>query len=58
MAMFKYKEIQSLNIVVEQLPSSHMDIYEGFGSIVVFNPAIGLITVPAKNYHFQLYSFV
>ncbi|KAL6536824.1 hypothetical protein OROHE_012408 [Orobanche hederae] len=34
MAMFKYKEIQSLNIIVEQLPSSHIDMFEGFGSIV------------------------
>ncbi|XP_057765313.1 uncharacterized protein LOC130986058 [Salvia miltiorrhiza] len=39
-----------------KLPSSHMDMYEGFGSVVVFNPTAGLIAVPAENYRVQLYS--
>ncbi|KAG6407349.1 hypothetical protein SASPL_130338 [Salvia splendens] len=39
-----------------KLPSSHMDMYEGFGSVVVFNPTAGLIAVPAENYRVQFYS--
>lgn len=41
---------------VFQLPSSHMDMYAGFGSAVVFNPAAGLIAVPAENYCVQFYN--
>ncbi|XP_047981141.1 WD repeat-containing protein 75 [Salvia hispanica] len=39
-----------------KLLCSHMDMYEGFGSAVVFNPTAGLIAVPAENYRVQLYS--
>ncbi|KAL6569110.1 hypothetical protein OROHE_003391 [Orobanche hederae] len=53
-------EIVSTSVIcchkAKMLPSSHMDMYEGFGSIVVFNPVAGLIAVPAENYHVQLYS--
>ncbi|KAL6575909.1 hypothetical protein OROHE_000082 [Orobanche hederae] len=48
-------EIVSASVIcchkAKMLPSSHMDMYEGFGSIVVFNPVAGLIAVPAENYH-------
>lgn len=33
-----------------------MDMYAGFGSTVVFNPAAGLIAVPAENYRVQFYN--
>ncbi|KAH6778682.1 Transducin/WD40 repeat-like superfamily protein [Perilla frutescens var. frutescens] len=39
-----------------KVPSSDMDMYEGFGSAVVFNPTAGLIAVPAENYRVQFYS--
>ncbi|KAL6567645.1 hypothetical protein OROGR_001313 [Orobanche gracilis] len=39
-----------------KLPSSHMEMYEGAGSNVVFNNTAGLIAVPTDNYCVQLYS--
>ncbi|KAL3820938.1 hypothetical protein ACJIZ3_006843 [Penstemon smallii] len=39
-----------------KLPSSSLEIYEGFGSGVVFDRAAGLIAVPTENYRVQLYS--
>ncbi|GFQ03218.1 WD repeat-containing protein 75 [Phtheirospermum japonicum] len=39
-----------------KLPSSHMEMYEGFGSNVVFNSTSGLIAVPTENYRVQFYS--
>lgn len=33
-----------------------MDLYEGFGSALVFDPSAGLIAVPAENYRVQFYS--
>ncbi|KAI3456714.1 hypothetical protein Pfo_013377 [Paulownia fortunei] len=39
-----------------KLPSSHMEMYEGFGSGVVFNHTAGLIAVPTENYRVQFYS--
>ncbi|KAL6546997.1 hypothetical protein OROMI_022718 [Orobanche minor] len=39
-----------------KLPSSHMGMYEGVGSNVVFNSTAGLIAVPTDNYRVQLYS--
>ncbi|KAL2245138.1 UNVERIFIED_CONTAM: U3 small nucleolar RNA-associated protein 17, partial [Sesamum indicum] len=36
--------------------SSHMEIYEGFGSGVVFNHTSGLLAVPTENYRVQFYS--
>ncbi|PIN01346.1 WD40 repeat protein [Handroanthus impetiginosus] len=39
-----------------KLPSSHMEIYEGFGSGVVLNHTTGLIAVPTENYRVQFYS--
>ncbi|KAL6562454.1 hypothetical protein OROGR_003461 [Orobanche gracilis] len=40
------------------LPSSHMTMYEGVGSNVVFNSTAGLIAVPTDNYRVQLYSLL
>ncbi|KAK4439610.1 U3 small nucleolar RNA-associated protein 17 [Sesamum alatum] len=37
-------------------PSSHMEIYEGFGSGVVFNHTSGLLAVPTENYRVQFYN--
>ncbi|KAL0282436.1 UNVERIFIED_CONTAM: U3 small nucleolar RNA-associated protein 17 [Sesamum angustifolium] len=36
--------------------SSHMEIYEGFGSGVVFNHTSGLLAVPTENYRVQFYN--
>ncbi|KAL3643185.1 hypothetical protein CASFOL_014000 [Castilleja foliolosa] len=39
-----------------KLPSSHMEMYEGSCSNVVFNNTSGLIAVPTDNYRVQFYS--
>ncbi|GER33887.1 peptidyl-prolyl cis-trans isomerase-like 4 [Striga asiatica] len=38
-----------------KLRSSQMEMYEGFGSNIVFNNTSGLIAVPTENYRVQFY---
>ncbi|KAK6149498.1 hypothetical protein DH2020_017023 [Rehmannia glutinosa] len=39
-----------------KLPTSNMEMYEGFGSNIVFNHTAGSIAVPTENYRVQFYS--